>query len=165
MRPVGDRPVVVHAEPASLLIPGIEKLFEFAGKIGDVIRAHGRHVLSALDQQFFYQPFKLKTKIPATINRGDLAFDFLGLASEDYIRVILTDTSFMSKDIHEIDTVKNNRLIITADKLKNLTDGPITLQFYKEIEKPIRNGTKEGGRISISYGLQREFELRSPQTP
>ena len=71
----------------------------------------------------------------------------------------------MSKDIHEIDTVKNNRLIITADKLKNLTDGPITLQFYKEIEKPIRNGTKEGGRISISYGLQREFELRSPQTP
>ena len=117
------------------------------------------------DQEFIYQPFKLKTKIPATINRSDLAFDFLGLASEDYIRVILTDTSFMSKDIHEIDTVKNNRLVVTADKLKNLTDGPITLQFYKEIEKPIRNGTKEGGRISISYGLQREFELRSPQTP
>ena len=117
------------------------------------------------DQQFIYQPFKLKTRIPATINRGDLAFDFSGLANEDYIRVILTDTSFMSKDIHEIDTVKNNRLVVTADKLKNLTDGPITLQFYKEIEKPIRNGTKEGGRISISYGLQREFELRSPQTP
>jgi hypothetical protein len=127
----------------------------------------GRHSIVFTDvnnkqyeQEFIYQPFKLKTKIPATINRADLAFDFSGLASEDYIRVILTDTSFMSKDIHEIDTVKNNRLVITADKLKNLTDGPITLQVYKEIEKPIKNGTKEGGRISVTYGLQREFELR-----
>ena len=114
------------------------------------------------ETEFIYQPFNLKTKIPATVNRGNLAFDFSGLASEDYIRVILTDTSFMSKDIHEIDTVKNNRLIVTADKLKNLTDGPITLQFYKETEKPIKNGTKEGGKISISYGLQREFELKNP---
>jgi len=113
------------------------------------------------EQEFIYQPFTLKTKIPAIVNRGDLAFDFSGLANEDYIRVILTDTSFTSRDIHEIDTVKNDRLIVTADKLKNLTDGPITLQFYKETEKPITNGTKEGGKISISYGLQREFVLKT----
>ena len=111
-------------------------------------------------QEFFYQPFKLKTKIPAIVNRGDLAFDFAGLKTEDYIRAILTDTSFTSRDIHEIDTVKNGRLIITADKLKNLVNGPITLQFYKETEKSVKNSPAEGGRILVSYGLQREFELK-----
>ena len=111
-------------------------------------------------EEFIYKPFRLKTKIPPAISRRDLTFDFIGLADEDYLRVILTDTSFMSRDIHEIDTVKNNRLVISADKLKNLTDGPITLQFYKETERPVRNGTRAGGRIVVSYGMLREFVLK-----
>lgn len=127
----------------------------------------GKHTIIFTDrdekkykEEFVYQPFKLKTKIPATITRSDLVFDFSGLDAEDYIRVLLTDTAFMSKDIHEIDTVKNNRLVITAEELRNLRDGPITLQFYKETEKPIKNGTRVGGKIAISYGMQREFELK-----
>jgi hypothetical protein len=111
-------------------------------------------------EDFVYKPFTLKTKIPTVVNRGDIAFDFAGLETEDFIRVILTDTSFDSRDIHEIDTIKNNRLVITANKLRNLVDGPITLQFYKEVERSVKNGTKEGGRIVVSYGMQREFELR-----
>jgi hypothetical protein len=41
-----------------------------------------------------------------------------------------------------------------------LTNGPINLQFYKEIERPLKSTTKEGGRLYISYGLKREFELK-----
>jgi hypothetical protein len=32
----------------------------------------------------------------------------------------------------------------------------------KEIERPIQSGTKTHGKISISYGMQREFELKAP---
>jgi hypothetical protein len=113
-------------------------------------------------EEFVYQPFRLTTKIPATVDRGDLAFDFAGLGAGDRIRVILTDTSFESRDIHEIDTVKNGRLVITTDKLKNLVNGPITLQFYKETEKSVTNNAGGSGRIAVSYGLQREFELKTP---
>jgi hypothetical protein len=110
--------------------------------------------------EFIYKPFKLKTKIPSVMRRGDLVFDFSGLANEDYIRVILADTSFMSHDIHEIDTITNNKLVIPADKLKNIVNGPVVLLLSKEIERPIQSGTKTHGKISISYGMQREFELK-----
>jgi hypothetical protein len=111
-------------------------------------------------EEFEYKPFKLKTKIPAVIDRGDLVFDFEGLEAGDYIRVTAVDTSFMSRDIHEIDTPKNGQLLIPADKLKNLVSGPITLLLSKETERSVKNGTKVGGRIAISYGMQREFELK-----
>ena len=111
--------------------------------------------------EFVYKPFKLRTKIPAVIHRGDIVFDFSGLVNGDYVRIILADTSFRSRDIHEIDTIENNRLVITADKLKNLTDGPIILLLSKEIERPINNETGQRGKLSISYGMQREFILRN----
>jgi len=111
-------------------------------------------------EEFDYKPFKLKTKIPDALNRGDLAFDFEGLESEDHIRITATDTSFISKDIIEIDTVRNGRLVIPASRLKNIVNGPIILLLSKEMERPVKNGTKAGGRIAISYGLQREFVLK-----
>jgi len=129
----------------------------------------GKHTISFTDlnkkeykEEFIYKPFKLRTRIPDAINRSDLAFDFEGLESEDYVGVIATDTSFISRDINEIDTVKNNRLIIPAGRLKNLFNGPIILLLSRETEKAIKNGTKAGGRIVVSYGLQREFELKPP---
>jgi hypothetical protein len=112
-------------------------------------------------EEFVYRSFQLKTKLPAIFNREDLAIDFEGLGPEDYIRVIAIDTSFTSRDINEIDTVMNGRLVIPASKLKNLVNGPIVLQLSRETERAVKNGTKVGGRIVVSYGLQREFELRS----
>jgi Cu/Ag efflux protein CusF len=127
----------------------------------------GRHIILFTDlnkkeykEEFVYQPFRLKVKIPAVIKRNDLVFDLEGLEPLDYINVSATDTSFTSKDINRIDTVKNGRVTITTDELNALVNGPITIQFIKEIEKPVKKGTKEGGRITVSYGLQREFELK-----
>lgn len=111
-------------------------------------------------EDFRFIPFILKTKIPAVINRGDIHFDFEGFEKEDYITLIATDTSFRSRDIQKIDTIKNGRLTITAEELDDLVNGPVNIQFYRDVDKKVKNGTKEGGRISVSYGLQREFELR-----
>lgn len=127
----------------------------------------GKHTIVFTDlnkkqykEEFEFAPFTIDPPVPASVTRGELAFDLKGLDSLDFIRVVLTDTSFYSDDINEIDTVRNGKVIISAERLARLENGPIILEFYKEIEKPVENGTREGGRIFITYGLKREFELK-----
>ena len=79
---------------------------------------------------------------------------------DDYVRVLLTDTSFESEDINWLDTVKNGRVVISKENLKKVVNGPVQLEFIKEVDNPVKNGTKEGGRLSFSYGLKREFILK-----
>ena len=129
----------------------------------------GKHTISFTDlnkkeynEEFEFKPFSLEPDVPLTLNRGDLVFNFKGLDSLDYLSVILTDTSFTSHDINDIDTVRNGRLIIKADRLSALINGPIHLQFYREQILPLRKPTKEGGKFLITYGLKRNFELKDP---
>jgi hypothetical protein len=105
---------------------------------------------------FEYKPFSMETELE-NVNREDLVFDLEGLEKEDHLHVSATDTSFTSRDIIEIDTVRDGKLIIPAGKLKYLVDGPITLLLSKETQKIIRDEIR--GRITVSYGLKREFEL------
>jgi hypothetical protein len=127
----------------------------------------GKHTVTFTDlnkkeykEEIEFIPFTVDS-IPAAMNRGDLVFTFKGLDPVDVLDVALTDTSFASADINDTDTIRNGRLIISASRLSKLVNGPINLQFYKEVVKPIKNGTKEGGRILIRYGLRREFELKN----
>jgi hypothetical protein len=126
----------------------------------------GKHTISFTDlnkkeynEEFEFNPFTLETKIPLTLNRGDLVFNFKGLDSVDYLGVVLTDTSFTSADINDVDTVRNGRLVIKADRLSALINGPIHLQFSREQSLPLKKATKEGGNFIITYGLKRDFEL------
>ena len=130
----------------------------------------GKHTILFTDlnkkeyrEEFEFTPFQIKPDVPEVLNRDDLVFELSGLEPVDYIRISLTDTSFASKDINDVDTVKNGRLVISANRLSSLTNGPINLQFYKEMEKAVKNGTAEGGKLSITYGLKREFELKDKQ--
>jgi hypothetical protein len=107
-------------------------------------------------QEFEYKPFSMETELDE-VERGDLVFELEGLEKEDYLHVSATDTSFNSRDIVEIDTVKDGKLIIPAHNLRYLVDGPITLLLSKETQKIIRNEIR--GRITVSYALKREFEL------
>ena len=111
-------------------------------------------------EDFDFKPISLRTRIPNEVKRGDLTFDIDGLEPLDYVRVLLTDTSFESRDINWVDTVKNGRVTISAEDLKNVMNGPIHLELIKEIDKPIKNGTKEGGSYYFSYGLKRDFVLK-----
>ena len=127
----------------------------------------GKHTITFTDrnkkeynEEFEFTPFSLEPEVPATMNRGDLVFNFKGLDSLDLVNVVLTDTSFTSADINDIDTVKNGRLVISANRLSALVNGPINLQFFKEVAKPVKSSTREGGKLFISYGLKREFELK-----
>ena len=127
----------------------------------------GRHLITYTDinkkqyrEEFDFKVFSLRTKFPKEIKRDDLIFELNGVEPKDYIRVLLTDTSFYSRGIDRLDTVRNGRIMITRQELDNLKNGPISVEFYREDEKALREATKEGGRLSISYGLKRVFELK-----
>jgi hypothetical protein len=129
----------------------------------------GKHIISFTDlnkkvytEEFEFTPFVLERGIPAVLERGDLVFTFKGLEPVDVLSVTLTDTSFQSADIiNDTDTVRNGRLVIASYRLSALVNGPINLQLYKEVDKTIKNGTKEGGNLHIRYGLKRQFELKN----
>lgn len=110
-------------------------------------------------EKFRFQPLQLKTSVPGVVKRGPMLLEVDGLEGEGLVRVILTDTLFTSEGINRMDTIKNRQIIITAEDLESLVNGPIQLELIKEEERPVKNGTREGGRISISYGLKREFIL------
>lgn len=127
----------------------------------------GRHLITYTDinekqykAEFDFKVFSLKTELSKSMKREDLVFELEGLDSVDYIKVLLTDTSFYSREIDRLDTVYNGRITIAHQDLDNLKNGPIYLEFYREHEKPLREATKEGGRLLISYGLKRVFELK-----
>ncbi len=111
-------------------------------------------------EEFEFVPITLITEIADTVQRNDIVLDFDGLKDTDHLRVILVDTAFYTDDINEIDTLKGGQLIITSNRLEKLKTGPLTLHISKEEERPIKNPTKAGGLLSISYSLKREFELK-----
>ncbi len=116
---------------------------------------------SAYKEEINFSPMLLTTRIPETIHREDLVLDFAGLENEDFVRIVLTDTSFFNDGINRIDTILNNQLILSKKDLENLADGPILLEFIREFERPIKNAGEAGGRVRINYTLRRSFNLQN----
>jgi hypothetical protein len=165
---------LVLDEPSKVMLDGEQLKVDSAKVTGAYYEVQrplssftGKHMISFIDlnkkeynEEFEFRPFTLEPDVPSTLNRGDLVFNFKGLEPIDYLGVILTDTSFTSHDINDIDTVRNGRLVIKADRLSALINGPIHLQFYREQLLPLKKPTKEGGKFMITYGLKRDFELK-----
>jgi hypothetical protein len=110
-------------------------------------------------EKFSFEPLQLRTELPDEIKRGKIRLYVDGLGEKGSVRLILTDTSFLSEGINRLDNIKNRSIIISEKDLENLTNGPIQLELIKEEERPVKNGTAKGGSLSISYGLKREFML------
>ena len=165
---------LVLDEPSKVILDGEQLKVDSAKVTGayyevqrPLVSFMGKHTINFTDlndkeysEEFEFTPFSLDPDVPSTLNRGDLVFNFKGLEPVDYLSVILTDTSFTSADINDVDTVRNGRLVIKADRLSALVNGPIHLQFYREQSLPLKKATKEGGRFIINYGLKRDFELK-----
>ena len=126
----------------------------------------GRHSIVFTDingkqykEEFSFQPLSLKTNVPKSVQRRDLVFELDGLAPKDFIRVMFSDTAAFTEGIVRVDTVRNGRITVRKAELANLVTGPIHLEFARDDERRIKNGTKQGGKLSISYELKREFLL------
>lgn len=110
-------------------------------------------------EEFRFQPVSLTTELPVTIRRSDILLEFEGLDPIDVVRVLLTDTSFTGEGINRVDTVRDGKLLISKDDLAKLASGPVNLELIRENDRKVRAATKKGGRISITFGLRREFLL------
>jgi hypothetical protein len=135
----------------------LKPLKEFTGKHSIVFTDLDK---KQYKEEFSFQPITLRAKLPESIKRDDLIFELDGLEPVDYVRVLLTDTSFASDGINRVDTVKNGRVMISKEDLEKVVNGPVHLELYKEVEKPLKERTREGGALYISYGLKREFLLK-----
>lgn len=111
-------------------------------------------------EEFIFKRVSLITAIADTITRDELVFEFDGLEPEDRIRILLTDTVFTNDGINREETVINGSLVVTRSDLESLANGPVQLEFIREYEQPVKNGTEEGGRLLITYSIKREFFLR-----
>jgi hypothetical protein len=165
---------LVLDEPSKVMLDGEQLKVDSAKVTGGYYEVQrpltsfaGKHSINFTDlnkreynEEFEFRPFSLEPDVPSTLNRSDLVFNFKGLDPVDYLSVILTDTSFTSADINDVDTVRNGRLVIRSERLSALINGPIHLQFYREQTLSLKKSTKEGGKFMITYGLKRDFELK-----
>ncbi|MGC4036643.1 MAG: hypothetical protein QM764_11825 [Chitinophagaceae bacterium] len=112
------------------------------------------------EEKFEFKPFQIAESLNDTIHRGEFVIKLEGLEKQDYLRVFALDTAFRSKGINENDTVKNGEIVITKEQLKNLVNGPVRLEIYKEQQKPVQNGTSAGGYLVITYGVKKNILLK-----
>jgi hypothetical protein len=114
----------------------------------------------ALADTFYFTPLTLTDSLPPAINRSDFSIGFGGVKDGDLIRVVATDTSFTSRDINEVDTISNHSISITKDQLKNLADGPVRLEFYREESRRLGSRAAARGHFTLTYGLKRQVLLK-----
>lgn len=126
----------------------------------------GRHTITIGDgnkelvsEQFDYTPFTLATPLKGRVGRDALVLKLTGLKADDQVRVTLVDTVFRTQDINEVMPVVNGRLQITRQQLEDVKTGPVTLLLFKEEDRYLDNPTLRGGKMAVTYGLMREFEL------
>lgn len=109
---------------------------------------------------FEFPVISLKREFPKTIFRKDLNFELAGLDTLDFVRTIVTDTTFYGRGIDRVDTVRNGLVTIGRAALNSLKSGPIYLEFHKEEEWPLKETKAAGGRFTLSYAVTRAFELK-----
>lgn len=112
-------------------------------------------------EQFEFEPLKLLTPFPDTVQRGEIELFFEGLKVGDEVRILLTDTSFINDGVNKLEEVyKNNELIIDAANFKQISNGPVQLELIREYEKSIKKNGREKGRLLMTYTIRREFWLK-----
>lgn len=109
------------------------------------------------EETFVFTPFTLAEDLPDEVPKQPFTLKLKGLpAGESAVRLVMVDTSYTSKDVNEEITVVNGELRIGTKALANLTKGPITMEIYREEEKPLRQ-SPGSGRLLITYSLRRQF--------
>ena len=110
--------------------------------------------------EFDFPIIYLKKELASIISRKNLVLELAGSDTNEIVRVLLTDTSFYSRDIDKKDTIRNGKITITQRDLENLKNGPVHIEIFNEEERTLKEATKAGGWLSLSYSIKRVFELK-----
>jgi hypothetical protein len=110
--------------------------------------------------EFEFSPFSLAEELPEKINRKPFVIQLKNFpTTEKSVRLLMLDTAFASTGFNDLVPVVAGKIEINESILKTIKSGPINLELYMEQELPLKQTTKAGGKISITYGLKREFEI------
>lgn len=128
----------------------------FAGKHAIVFtNADGKEYKNEFD----FSPFSTED-IPAKIQREPFTIQLKNFpATEKSVRLLLLDTAFASSGFNDLVPVIDGKVQIDESILRSVKIGPINFELYMEQEVPLKQTTKAGGMVSITYGLRREFDL------
>jgi hypothetical protein len=127
----------------------------------------GKHTVDFIDrsgkkhrEEFSFKPFTLVKELPEKIKKAPFQIQLQDFSQTSMpVRLVMVDTSMASADVNEEIWIKNGKVNITEAFLDNLTHGPVMLEIYNEVERPIRNDTADSGRFSMTYGLKRQINL------
>ncbi len=110
--------------------------------------------------EFEFFPFTLEEDLSAQIQRKPFSIQLRNFPSnQKSVRLLLLDTAFESTGFNDLVPVIAGKINIAEAVLKTVKNGPINLELYLEQEIPLKQVTQAGGKLSITYGLRREFEL------
>ena len=151
----------IPADSTRMTGPYYEIIFRAAGFEGSHTIEYTNIDGAKFSEDFDYIPMTINGLPDSIISRTeDLVLDIDGLDSVDYVRIVLTDTSRYNEGINRLDTIRNRRLTIAARDMVELSPGPLQLVLTREYERPVKNGSKRGGRIAISYEIRKELYLQ-----
>lgn len=127
----------------------------------------GKHTIVYVDkekekhrEEFAYRPFTLAKELPERIRKKPFKIQLKNFPVEPtMVRLVMTDTSHFTDDVNDELTIQHGLIQITKEQLANLSEGPVTLEIFREEEKPIGGSKKDGGKFGLTYGLRRQFDL------
>jgi hypothetical protein len=170
----GDGGKAVNIEPCTVELDGqsletdsakfsgfyyeVQKPLEsFAGKHTIVFKTPGNKKYT---NEFTFSPFTFEKELPEKVKRKPFTIRLNNFpANEHRVRLLLLDTAFESSGFNDFVPVVKGTVSIDEPILRSVKKGPVVLEFYLEQEIPLRQRTPVGGKISITYGLKKEFEL------
>jgi len=170
----GDEGKAINIEPSKIELDGehIEtdsaKLSGFFYEVQQPLKSFvGKHAIvfrTADNRQykndFEFYDFSFSQKLPDKMKRKPFTIQLNNFPpNENAVRLLLLDTAFESSGFNDMVPVENGRINIDKNILSNIRKGPVVLELYLEQEKPLTQRTQTGGKISITYGLKKEFEL------
>lgn len=122
----------------------------------------GKHVIAYTDmngkvhkEPFSFDPVVCTTALPEVIDRSDVSFEFAGSLTDDEAVITISDTSVQTEDVRVISKLTRGKITVTAEELKPLVNGPLTIEISKSIGQPFMHPTQEGGLFAIMYGIKK----------
>lgn len=164
----------INIEPSKVEIDGQELNWDSARLSGFFYEVQkpidsfaGKHIVvftspdgKQYKNEFEFSPFILEKEFPGKVHRKPFEIELKNFpVTEKSVRLLLLDTAFESSGFNDLVPVIGGKINIDQSILSTVRNGPINFELYMEQEIPLRQSTKAGGRISITYGLKREFDL------
>lgn len=163
----------INIEPAKVLLDGQQieadsaKLSGFFYEVQKPVdSSSGKHTIvlatpgKEYKNEFEFSPFVVAEDLPEKFTRKSFSIQLKNFPpKEKSVRLLLLDTAFESSGFNELVPVNNGKITIDPYILSDVKNGPVILGLYMEREIPLKQKTIAGGKISITYGIKREFEL------